>query len=114
MTRVADSLENRCRDLIRASPNESENGTPAASVERELALAYRRQFLGQAMEGLVEGGAAPGADGPIRKAMTDRYLTVRFGCRPGGDSLTGRVVRLRIRAAGRHGLRGELERVLPV
>jgi len=64
-----------------------------AEVEKETAAAYRRQFAGQTLEGLVEGPRA--GDGGMRTAMTDRYLAVRFAARGAGD-LTGQVVRLRI------------------
>jgi len=71
-------------------------------AERELARAYRRRFIGATMEGLVEG-ARGGVNG-MRRAMTDRYLPVRFHCE--APDLTGRVVRLMIESVGEDGLLG--------
>jgi threonylcarbamoyladenosine tRNA methylthiotransferase MtaB len=46
------------------------------SLERELALAYKRDFLGETVEVLVEGGSA---DGPETiEGFTERYLRVRM------------------------------------
>ena len=78
-----------------------------ADLERRLADAYRRRFVGETLEALVERPRRPA--GP-RQALTDRYLTVRFPAPPGaaGDDLTGRVVRLQIDAATPEGLAGRL------
>ncbi len=76
-----------------------------ADLEAELAAVYREQFVGEKMEGLVEG--APGPNG-LRAAMTDRYQTVAFRPPDAGDDLAGRVVRLRIAGATDAGLAGEL------
>ena len=73
-----------------------------AWTERELARAYRRRFVGTTMEALVEAPRG-GADG-MRRAMTDRYLSVRFHC--DAPDLTGRVVQLGIESVGEDGLLG--------
>ena len=75
-----------------------------AAVARDLGAAFRRQFVGETMEALVERGR--GQSG-LRRAMTDRYLTVTFAAPP-RRRLTGQIVRLRIDAAGAEGLSGEL------
>ena len=77
-----------------------------AALERELAGDYRRQFVGQVLEALVEqpdDDSRPAA-GPGRQAMTDRYLTVRFD----GDVAAGQVVALKITGAGAKHLVGRL------
>ena len=75
-----------------------------AETERRLAEAYRRRFLGETLEALVE---RPRASSPVRRAMTDRYLTVTFGApRDAGVDLTGRVVRVGIDAVTAEGLAG--------
>ena len=72
-------------------------------LEREMALAFRKRFVGRTMEALVESTrVAPG----LRQGMTDRYLTVRFAA-PDGD-LTGQVVRVLITGATENGLDGTL------
>lgn len=73
-------------------------------LERELATAYREQFIGQTFEALVES-TRPQAG--IRQAMTDRYLTVTF---PFSDELdlTGQIVRTRITGVTDDGLSGEI------
>ncbi len=56
-----------------------------AELEAELAVAYRRQFLGQTLQALVEGRASRRRP-PGWLARTDRYFTVRLpadGFRPG-------------------------------
>jgi len=76
-------------------------------LESQLARRYRNQFLGQAVEGLVER-ARRGSNG-WREALTDRYLRIRFRT-PGEyqDDPTGRIVRLRVE----EGSSGSLEGVL--
>ena len=61
-----------------------------AELEAEMADDYRRQFVGQTMEGLIE---SPRDSTPKRQAMTDRYLTVFFDAPERIDSaeLAGRV-----------------------
>lgn len=78
-----------------------------AELERELALAYRRQFVGEVLEALVE---APRRGAPGRQAMTDRYLTVTFPAPAGAAraDLTGRVVRLHVEAVTPAGLAARL------
>ena len=72
-------------------------------LEREMALAFRKRFVGRTMEALVESTrVAPG----LRQGMTDRYLTVFFAA-PDGD-LTGQVVRVLITGATENGLDGTL------
>ena len=86
-----------------------------AELEKATARAYRGQFVGQTLEGLVEGPrpgspgrrrGKPGDDG-TRTAMTDRYITVRFAAGAAGE-LTGQVVRLAIDAVTPEGLAGRL------
>lgn len=87
-----------------------------ASLEAQLAEQYRRQFVGEILEGIVERGEA--ADGEVsrggsstpsrlRQAMTDRYLTVTFSPPPTTTDLTGQVIPFRITGADSSGLRGE-------
>jgi threonylcarbamoyladenosine tRNA methylthiotransferase MtaB len=83
-----------------------------AELERELAMEYRRQFLGETMTALVER-ARPQHPHHC-EAMTDRYFTVRFqpsDCGP--DKLTGRIVNLRIDETTPDALTGTLMEVLP-
>lgn len=57
--------------------------TELAALERELAAAFRRRFVGRTVEALVERPSRAAAPG---QALTDRYLTVFFsdaGPRPG-------------------------------
>ena len=62
------------------------------TLEAELTETFRRQFVGQRMEALVESTRpVPG----VRQAMTDRYITVRF-TPPKHARLTGKVVALDI------------------
>ncbi|MFP4104876.1 MAG: MiaB/RimO family radical SAM methylthiotransferase [Phycisphaerae bacterium] len=76
-----------------------------AELEAELSIEYRRQFVGEQVEGIVEESA--GADGS-RIAMTDRYLTVAFNPPAGEESeLTGLPVRLRIIRLTDGGFAGE-------
>lgn len=86
--------------------------TELAAVERASAARYRAQFVGETLEGIVE---APRPGRSRRRAMTDRYLPVRFAPPEGQtpDALTGRVVRLRITAPGADGLDGELAPARP-
>jgi len=72
-----------------------------AELEAELAAGYRRRFVGRTMEGLVER-SRPGRN-ELRRAMTDRYLTVDFQAPP-AKRLTGKVVKLRIDRASDKGL----------
>ncbi len=71
----------------------------------ETADRYRRQWIGESVEGLVEAARSkrPGR----RRAMTDRYLPVAFD-NPAGDDLTGRVVGLRVTDVEPDGLGGEM------
>ena len=83
-----------------------------AELERTLAESYRRQFVGETVEGLVEGDR--GGRTAQRRAMTDRYQTVFFDDdfdddrSPGGENLTGKIVNLRIQSVRDDGLDGEL------
>jgi len=77
-------------------------------LERDLAEAYRRQFVGETMEGLVES-ARPGKP---RQAMTDRYLSVAFDA-PDADDLTGQVVWLSIDGTCGDGLTGTFAGQVP-
>ena len=77
------------------------------ALEADMAAAYRCQFVGDVLEGVVEGARARRDRPQSRQAMTDRYLTVRFGA-PRENDLTGQVVSLRIAAATKTGLRGTL------
>jgi threonylcarbamoyladenosine tRNA methylthiotransferase MtaB len=91
-----------------------------SSLESELAQSYRRHFVGEIMEGLVENTTTPSGKPTqisacrlallgkhMRKAMTDRYLTVEFPAPP-DDDLTGRVVKLKITGVTESGLEGKL------
>jgi threonylcarbamoyladenosine tRNA methylthiotransferase MtaB len=96
-----------------AAPTVRRRMAELADLERELAAAFRRQFVGEQLEGLVE--RTPPDDGPTRRAMTDRYLTVEFDAQvqPGKEparrgDLTGRIVRLRIDRVTSAGLAGTL------
>ena len=61
-------------------------------LESQMASEFREKFIGRRMEALVESTRpAPG----VRQAMTDRYITVRFGP-PKHARLTGKVVSLDI------------------
>ena len=74
-----------------------------AELEAELARAYRQEFVGGIMEGLVEN-ARPCR--PVqRQAMTDRYQTIFFEAR--GDIRAGDVVPLKVTGVRRDGLTGE-------
>jgi threonylcarbamoyladenosine tRNA methylthiotransferase MtaB len=85
---------------------------PAATVKRRMAelrkladqtaRGYRRQLIGEELEGLVE---ATDAGNGRRIAMTGRYQTVRFPA-PNGEDLTGHVLRLAVEGVTDHGLRG--------
>ncbi|MDY6914648.1 MAG: MiaB/RimO family radical SAM methylthiotransferase [Planctomycetota bacterium] len=78
-----------------------------AEVERELAGNYRRQFVGEVVQALVE--RADGKGNGTREAMTDRYLRVRFGTpAKQAEQLTGSVVRLHIEQEYLDGLKGTL------
>ena len=78
-----------------------------AVLERDLAADYRRQFVGQTLEGLVEQPRGP--EPRLRRAMTDRYLTVRFAPAAAETAdLTGEVVRLHVLDVSAEGLRGTL------
>ena len=72
-------------------------------LESELAEAYRRCFVGETMEGLVEGPVESFGKNACR-AMTDRYMTVEFDSAP--QDQIGRVVRLQIESTTPTGLRG--------
>ena len=74
-----------------------------ADLERELAAAYRRQFVGESMEGLVESRRRDG----LRVAMTDRYLTAAFKDGHACTTRPGQVVDLRITGVTPEGLSAE-------
>ena len=78
-----------------------------ADLERELAAASRRRFVGETLEALVE---SPRKNQPLRRAMTGRYQTVFFegNCQAASGDLTGQVVRLHITGTTDGGLTGEL------
>jgi len=86
-----------------APPVVKERLARLGELEADLAGAYRQQFVGQTLEGLVERARSPHSQ--TRQAMTDRYLTVRFGP-PADADLTGQVVTLRIEHATSHDLTG--------
>ncbi|MCP4379291.1 MAG: hypothetical protein GY794_24355, partial [bacterium] len=66
--------------------------TQLGELESQLAVAFRKKFIGHRIEALVESTRpAPG----VRQAMTDRYITVRFSP-PKHAHLTGKVVELDI------------------
>jgi len=73
-------------------------------LESQMAMEFRKQFIGRRMEALVESTRpAPG----VRQAMTDRHITVRF-TPPKHAPLTGKVVTLDIDGAWSGGLNGTL------
>jgi len=84
-----------------------------AALEQELTGAYRRRFIGETLEGLVESSRSNRAG--LHKAMTDRYLTVSFHDSPSRSSgdLAGQIVNLRIRRETAEGLEGELTGISP-
>jgi len=69
------------------------------ALESRLAEAYRRQFVGKVVEGLVEDSPSP-----RRQAITDRYLTVFF---EEPTIKAGQVVSLKITGICREGLIGQ-------
>jgi len=94
-----------------------------AEVGAKTAWAYRLQFVGLTVEALVERPSpaakfectSPAAKSrssgsadrcPLRKAMTDRHLSVSFTPPAGARGLTGRVIRLAINALTPDGLAG--------
>ena len=77
-----------------------------AQLERDMAMDYRRRFVGRTMEALVES-TVPGPG--VRQGMTDRYLTVRFDA--DSRDLTGQVVAVKITAVTQEGLDGTLVQV---
>ena len=94
-----------------------------AEVGARTAQAYRMQFVGQTVEAVVECPSpaakfecpAPATKSrssgsanhcPLRKAMTDRHLSVSFTPPAGARGLTGRVIRLAINALTPDGLAG--------
>jgi len=81
-----------------------------AELEAQTAQTYRRQFVGQTLEALVEAPRI-GAH-RARRAMTDRYLTVRFQSPDAADAdaITGQVVNLHIDETTPTGLAGTLRR----
>ncbi len=79
-------------------------------LETQLAQAYRTNFVGKTMEGLVEK-ARKGSKS--RQAMTDRYITVKFKPDANSDELTGKVVRLGIEKVTSQGLDGKFLQLQP-
>ena len=79
-----------------------------AELEEDLAGEFRRQFIGETMEGLVEQPRRQ--DGGQCRAMTDRYLTVTFAAPPGSSpvELTGSVARVQILWVSSGGLVGQI------
>jgi hypothetical protein len=94
------------------------------ALDRQLGGEYRRQFVGQTVEALVEGGAAVATAGggralgagaisvlrssrsapcSPRQAITDRYLTVLLDDCPAAP---GTVIRARIENVVADGVRG--------
>ena len=70
-----------------------------------MTTAYRRGFVGEIVEGLVEG--EPAGAGRLQ-AITDRYLKVEFDAPTDDRELAGQVVRLRIDNLDEKGLHGSL------
>jgi len=73
-----------------------------ANLERQLAADYRRRFIGESIQGLVESRRRDG----LRVAMTDRYLTAAFKSADGATR-PGQVVDLRVTAVTPEGLSAE-------
>ena len=88
-----------------------------AQMEQQSAAAYRKLFVGETMEALVEAGGSVKTSVKTLHAMTDRYLTVEFPL-PANikDSehidYTGRVVKVHIDSVTDIGLTGHCK--LPV
>ncbi|MFP4355726.1 MAG: MiaB/RimO family radical SAM methylthiotransferase [Phycisphaerae bacterium] len=78
-----------------------------AELETELAADYRRQFVGDVVEVLVERPSK--RETRSRHGLTDRYLTVRFPCPGEISEPTGQVVRARIDRVTDEGLSGTLQ-----
>ncbi|MFP3937531.1 MAG: MiaB/RimO family radical SAM methylthiotransferase [Phycisphaerae bacterium] len=75
------------------------------SVASQTAGAYRKQFVGDTLEGVVE--SSDNLPEGQRQAMTDRYLTVRFAPSDGEDT-SGRVMLMAIDAAESETLLGRV------
>jgi len=71
----------------------------------ELSREYRRQFLGQSLEAVIE---KPSRHTPHRHAMTDRHVTIAFD--PPPDELTGQVRRFSITGDDEDSVTGQLIR----
>ncbi|HAU38084.1 MAG TPA: hypothetical protein DCX07_10265 [Phycisphaerales bacterium] len=74
-----------------------------AALERELAGASRRRFVGETLEALVET-----AGGGTARALTDRHVPMTFAAPLGAGKLAGRVVRVRAEAVTPDGLSATL------
>lgn len=90
----------RMREAAPPPPVVQERMGRLGRLAREMAENYRRQFVGETMEAVVEIS-------PARrwKAMTDRHETIFF--ERGTEELTGRLVRLRVTGVCEGGLTGE-------
>jgi len=77
-----------------------------AELERNLAGRFRRQFVGQRVEVLVEGPAGSGRDGWL-EGRSDRYFMVEF---PGDSRLINEVVEVTILHADADRVEGRLVR----
>lgn len=73
------------------------------TVAAGTASAYREQFVGETLEGVVE--ATDGSPGQERQAMTDRYQRVSFTAGD-GEAPPGAVMRFAIDAVAEDGLLG--------
>ena len=103
-TPPAEVVKARCRRL--------------AELERESAEAFRRAFIGQTVEVLVEQPNARTPPG-LARGLTDRYVEVVFDvaehpCRgPAAEQLVGQVVPVRVTGLSQTGLSGTFAGEVP-
>jgi threonylcarbamoyladenosine tRNA methylthiotransferase MtaB len=74
-----------------------------AEVQEQLSRQFRRQFLGETMEGIVERTSRSRIG-----ATTDRHITITAHRPTAGDDLRGQVVRVRAESLSEDGLEGRL------
>ena len=85
-----------------------------AQLERDLAQQFRRPFIGQEIEALVElphdESDAPRAPRGQMQAMTHRHASVFFPRPADAMQLVGKVARFHMTGLAPHGLAGEMVR----
>jgi len=94
------------RQLVRSRAAE------LTQLERRLAMDYRRRFVGEVLEGLIENGRSPRLN--VRRAMTDRYVKASFrvDASTSTEISPGSVVAVRVERGDAPGLFGKLVKVL--